>query len=343
MRTIMRAAGAPRIGGGVAALVFAAAASPLPAGAQDVAPDGAVRRDSVTFTNGGVTLAATILHPADRRPAPAVVLVHGSGTSGRDNAWTSAYAEALVRRGIIVLHPDKRGSGSSHGDWRTASFEELAGDAAAAVRLLRALPMVDTARIAVIGFSQGGYVVPIVAAEHGEVKLVAVISGGTQPFLDQILDEITLEADRRDTPLDSAERATLAGVYLASQRFAETRHGWIALQKAVAAARERSEPLRYALRTMPADSTHWVFSWIARVGAFDPMPYWKRVRQPMLMVYGGRDPQIRTRASIERLWEEIGADAENVSIILLQGNGHAIFRDDLSAMLAEWIIQGGAR
>jgi pimeloyl-ACP methyl ester carboxylesterase len=302
-----------------------------------------VRRDTVRFANGDVTLAATVLVPSVERPAPAVVIVHGSGASTRANPWTTAYAEALARRGIIVLHPDKRGSGESGGDWRTASFADLAGDAAAGVRLLRKRADVDSARVAIIGFSQGGYVVPIAAAEYPEVRLAAVISGGTMPLMDQVLDEIVLEAERREAPLDSAEMGELRAVYERFAAFAATRQGWKELQDAAARARARSERLAHALRTLPADSAHWVFSWIHRTGNFDPIPSWRRVRQPVLMIYGGQDTQLNPRASIERLWNAIGADAENFSIVLHQGNGHALFREDVIAMLVEWISSGGAR
>jgi pimeloyl-ACP methyl ester carboxylesterase len=83
--------------------------------------------------------------------------------------------------------------------------------------------------------------------------------------------------------------------------------------------------------------------WIHRTGNFDPIPSWRRVRQPVLMIYGGQDTQLNPRASIERLWNAIGADAENFSIVLHQGNGHALFREDVIAMLVEWISSGGAR
>lgn len=35
-------------------------------------------------------------------------------------------ADGLASRGVAVLLPDKRGSGKSGGDWRTATFDMLA-------------------------------------------------------------------------------------------------------------------------------------------------------------------------------------------------------------------------
>ena len=299
-----------------------------------------VRREAVRIS-ASVPLAATLLVPQVAIPAPAVVIVHGSGSSDRTNAWTSAYAEDLARSGVVVLHPDKRGSGESGGDWRTATFDDLASDAAAAVSLLRARPEVDSARVGALGFSQGGYVVPILASEHEELAFAAVISGGTLPLMSQVLGEIEMEAVERGAPLDSAERAGLRRIYERLFEFARSRTDWASLQAEAGQARTQSSRLDHALRTLPADSTHWVLDWIARTGDFDPLPYWRRVRQPVMMIYGGRDTQLRPRRSIERLWDAVGADAANFSVLLFQGNGHALHREDVIAMLAAWIADGG--
>ena len=104
----------------------------------------------VSYLSGSTSLAASLLVPEGEGPFPAVVLVHGSGTSDRSNPWTLAYANALVGQGIVVLHPDKRGSGESAGEWRTASFDVLARDVVAAVDLLVSNAVVDTSRIALM-------------------------------------------------------------------------------------------------------------------------------------------------------------------------------------------------
>ena len=299
-----------------------------------------IRREAVRIA-ASVPLAATLLIPQVSVPAPAVVIVHGSGSSDRTNAWTSAYAEDLARSGVVVLYPDKRGSGESGGDWRTATFEELASDAAAAVSLLRARPEVDSSRVGALGFSQGGYVVPILASENERVAFAAVISGGTLSLMSQVLGEIEMEAEERGAPLDSAERVILRGIYERLWEFAQNRTGWASLQAEAEQARGQSSRLDHALRTLPTDSTHWAVDWIARTGDFDPLPHWRRVRQPVMMIYGGRDTQLRPQRSIERLWETVGADAANFSVLLFQGNGHALHRQDVIAMLAAWMEFGG--
>jgi dipeptidyl aminopeptidase/acylaminoacyl peptidase len=70
------------------------------------APAQAHEELEVTYQSGAVEIAATLLRPKGIGPFPAVVVIHGSGPSKRLNAWTSAYVNALVQRGVAVLYPD---------------------------------------------------------------------------------------------------------------------------------------------------------------------------------------------------------------------------------------------
>jgi hypothetical protein len=58
-------------------------------------------------------LKGLLFIPSGDGPFPAAVIIHGSGTSVRNNAWYLTLVEHLQREGITVLLPDKRGSESS--------------------------------------------------------------------------------------------------------------------------------------------------------------------------------------------------------------------------------------
>src|SRR5205085_6667637 len=98
-------------------------------------------REAVTFSNDRIQLAGTVTTPRRGGKHPAIILVHGSGAEDRDDVLPLAHF--LVRRGIAVLGYDKRGVGASTGDWTTASFEDLAGDAIAAFQYLRTRTDID--------------------------------------------------------------------------------------------------------------------------------------------------------------------------------------------------------
>lgn len=302
------------------------------------ASDSLIRRP-VQFTSGAVTIAATLVKRADVQSAAAVVIVHGSGPSARDNPWTSAYADALARRGIVVLHPDKRGSGESTGDWRVSSVPDLANDVRAGVALLRTVPGVDSMAVGLIGFSQGGYVTAVVAAEDQHVAFTAVVSGGVATLREQIVDELILEAERRGQSMTPTEVETVQSRYTSLFEFARTRNGWTSYMREVQASQAAGGPLAYALRTMPVDSSHWVIGYIAHMGNFDPVPYWSRVRTPTVFLYGGKDTQVRVDRSVARL--RALPSSTNFIITTLGGNGHALFREDITAFLVEWMQRRG--
>src|SRR5215472_3914691 len=77
------------------------------------------RQADVSFANGEVQLAGTLLLPQTRKRVPAVVFVHGAAYHERED--NRKEAEYFARHGIAALVYDKRGCGASTGDWKTAS------------------------------------------------------------------------------------------------------------------------------------------------------------------------------------------------------------------------------
>ena len=131
----------------------------------------------VTFQNGDVTLAGTLLLPESKRAKhAAVVFTHGGGAQRREFVWGMGYL--LAARGVAVLIYDKRGVGESKGNWGEASFEDLADDAIAGAKFLQANSELDPKRIGFWGLSQGGWIAPLAASRFPEAAFAVAISGG---------------------------------------------------------------------------------------------------------------------------------------------------------------------
>ncbi len=136
------------------------------------------RSQDVLIDAGEVMLGATIDYPANARlPAPAVVLVHGSGPAGR--RAVEFYRRAALEMGFIVVAYDKRGTGVSTGSFHRFSvvrslrdFNALASDAAAVHRWLSAQPGVDANRVGYMGGSQAGWIMPLAAQRSGAAFIV---------------------------------------------------------------------------------------------------------------------------------------------------------------------------
>lgn len=94
------------------------------------APAVPYREQDVRFQSEGVTLAGTLRLPLAKGAHPAMFLLQGSGDADREAE--SFYADYFARQGIATLVYDKRGIGSSGGDYRAESFQDFAADARSA-------------------------------------------------------------------------------------------------------------------------------------------------------------------------------------------------------------------
>ena len=301
-------------------------------------PTNALERD-VVFYSGEVPIAATMSIPAGRGPFPAVVIVHGSGTSDRTNPWTSAYAAALLERGVAVLHPDKRGSGDSGGDWRTADFERLADDALAGIDLLRGCGRIDSARIGLIGFSQGGHVVPVAAARSSRVAFVINISGSVVPMAEQVGDELRMMGARAGLP-DTALH-TIETIHQRAMSFLGSPDAWQEYEEALNSARESDLAGSELLAGFPTSPDDPAWDFLRMVSRFDPLPYWSQVRAPVLFVYGGLDRNVDVYKSMQIIESELRQAPWPYDLLFFEENGHALFREDALDFMSRWISHVG--
>ncbi|MFO0783168.1 MAG: alpha/beta fold hydrolase [Phycisphaerales bacterium] len=121
----------------------------------------------------GHVLAGTFTLPEGASPearVPAVVLATGSGPQDRNETLLGhqpfrVLADALARAGIAVLRCDDRGTGQSTGAFSTATSLDFANDVATQFWWLTQNPNVDPRRIGLLGHSEGGLLVAMVAAD----------------------------------------------------------------------------------------------------------------------------------------------------------------------------------
>lgn len=141
------------------------------------------RTEEVTFKSdaGGVTLAGTLSMPDEEGPHPAVVLLQGSGENGRDYAYRGhkfflVLADHLTRHGIAVLRYDLRGVDESEGRLSGASLEDLARDAASALRFLKERPSTEAGSVGLIGHSMGGMIAPWIHGQFEETAFLGLLA-----------------------------------------------------------------------------------------------------------------------------------------------------------------------
>jgi uncharacterized protein len=149
------------------------------------------------FQNGADRLRYALDLPVGVDRPPIIILAHSSGPVTADG--NARFARPLAQRGFAVFRFDKRGVGESDGVYSRAfaNLPVLAGDVQAAVEFIRGDPRIDPTRLGLMGFSQGGWVVPHAAVRSPEVDFVILLSGPTitghqQNYWDAIADDESL-------------------------------------------------------------------------------------------------------------------------------------------------------
>lgn len=136
----------------------------------------AMAEETTLTLDGGI--AATLNLPAAEGPVPAVLMLHGFGSS-RDEVggMYARAAAALAEQGIASLRIDFRGFGKSDGDTGHHTVGRQNEDAATGLAALIATAGVDPARVGVLGFSfGGGAAIQLAAAQPEVVHALAVWS-----------------------------------------------------------------------------------------------------------------------------------------------------------------------
>ncbi|MEV4250829.1 prolyl oligopeptidase family serine peptidase [Streptosporangium canum] len=157
----------------------AGTAVPAHAGTAVPAQTGEPVVSDVAFTgDGGVPLRGKVIAPESANGrSPGIVIVHGAGPVTGEEYRDEA--EAYARRGIVTLIYDKRTTGYSTFQ---RDYEALAGDALAAVRILKARADVNPKMVGIWGLSEGAWVAPIAAARSADVAFLVLAGAvGTTP------------------------------------------------------------------------------------------------------------------------------------------------------------------
>jgi uncharacterized protein len=147
-------------------------------------PDGAYRAEEVTIpAPQGHKLVGTLTTPAHGgEKFPAAVMITGLGPSERNGGqppWMPLrdLADALTRAGIAVLRVDDRGVGKSTGDHAPSTTFDEADDVQTEVAWLRSRPGIDAKRIALVGYSEGGLIAPMIATKDPMIAAIVTLAG----------------------------------------------------------------------------------------------------------------------------------------------------------------------
>lgn len=234
--------------------------------------------EPVTIPATGFNLAGTITKPANaKEPLPALVLIGGSGPTDRDETVAGIpvfgqLARDLVAAGFMVVRYDKRGVGQSGGRAESVTIADYAEDARSVVVWLEKRKDVDKNRIGLVGHSEGAAVAMLTAGrERGKVGAIALLAGPSTLGATVVLEQQKHLLDQMQ--IDDAQRAEKVALQQKINTAVISGRGWQDLPEA---ARKVAD-------------TPWFYSFLT----FDPERAMRDTRQPVLIVQGELDTQVK--------------------------------------------------
>lgn len=279
----------------------------------------------VTFKSGDLQLSGTFYAPAGRGTLPGIVYIHGSGPSTRHDF--SEWGLVMATRGIASLAYDKRGAGESEGDWRTSTFQELAGDAVAALASLQAQPEVAPERVGLLGASQGAWIAPI-AAGRSEPAFVIISGGGPVTPADQefyrrlrLVEESGVSAKELGRARETL-RLWFSYLREPDSHAHEISALWAALDVA-----ERSWRTLIDVPSTDPTANQWPKARrrFARELHFDPVPSYRALDVPVLGLVGLRDQAFPVDKVLEA-YDSLPLDLD-LTVATFPGADHGYFVD----------------
>ena len=174
-------------------------------------PDGSYRAADVKIpTAQGHVLAGTLTHPLGSKPTPAAILITGLSPSERNGGsppWMPLrdISDALTRDGIAVLRVDDRGIGASTGDHKPSTTLDEAQDVQTEIAWLKKQDGIDPKAIALVGYSEGGLIAPMVASKDSTIAAIVTLAGPGTPGLEVARYQIE-NAVMHDSNVSSADK-----------------------------------------------------------------------------------------------------------------------------------------
>ena len=248
--------------------------------------------------------------PEGAGPFPAVVLVHGSGSSNMDEKVGKLtpfrdIARGLAERGIACIRYDKRSY--AHGlkmvldkKHPLTVREETIEDALLAAALLRSDERIDPGRVFLAGHSMGAMLAPRIEGQGGDFRGLILLAGSPRR-----LEEILIE----QTEGIAASTSGLMKKILEKQ-LAAYRRSFDGLYDLTDQEAKRKK--------LGGGTTLYYFKEMGQPTVAD---WLAKTAKPMLIAQGEKDVQVRADVDFA-LYRELLGDRENVTFRLYPGLNH---------------------
>ena len=262
------------------------------------------------------------------KPVPAVVFVHGSGSSNMDERVMKLtpfkdLAEGLVEHGIASIRYDKRSFAHGRKLIKAGNLtvrEEVIEDAVLAADFLRSDPRIDSENIFIIGHSMGAMLAPRIDAEGGNFKGLVLLAG-TLDTLDGVLF-------RQIDEMKNGKSKIISWVASAQEK---------KFKKSFEGLYEISDEEAKKRKYMGGVSLYY----FKEMGEHRAADYLLKTEKPVLIMQGSSDLQVSVEKDFCE-YKRVFGDRDNFSFRLYEGLNHCFvpaLYDDISKATKEFSVE----
>lgn len=261
----------------------------------------------------GIWLAGSLSIPDDVESAPAVLLLAGSGAAQRDAYYAghrpmAVLADRLAGKGLVVLRFDKRGVYKSTGQHNPVAIDDTLADAQSALAYLRAQPVVDAKRLAVIGHSEGALIAGMLASSNDLVSAVS-LAGPGMPIIELLqLQDATEALAAGASEQEASALSELTGqIYVAAK---EERNIEVRMARITTLLQQATELQRSAFEQYNGGTGTLSENWLSRPKysdflMIDPQHSWGQVTEPVLVINGLADSQVPAEQNVKGIVDSV--------------------------------------
>lgn len=282
--------------------------------------DESYREVPVSFEYEGNHLSGSIVLPKNSQGSfPVVVFVHGDGAMPYDAyGYYRPLWNRLAKQGIASFSWDKAGVGESQGNWENQSMDDRADEVVAAIDMLKKQNDIDPNRIGLIGYSQAGWVLPLVASKSDYPDFMVLVSTAIN-WMEQgayMMKKRLMREGFSDQQIKEAiarSHATSEQVFTPSASYEEYREYYYANAELKAMGEALLSPERFQFVKL-----NW------RSDARESL---KAINMPTLAIFGKHDLSVDPQESIRVYKEVFGKTGNNdVTIKLFPDAQHSLLK-----------------
>lgn len=287
---------------------------------------GSFYETKVNVKTGKYSLPGILCLPNNISNPPVVILLSGSGPNDRDesigpNKILKDLALGLAANGIGTLRYDKRSlvyarELTAREIENFGIDEEVVADALSAIRLVQKNPATKKSKIFVAGHSLGGACAPLVASRSKAVQGIVLMAANARPLEDLLLEQVNYLAATDSVDADEKESIK-------------------ALEKQVKIVKN-NDLLKVAKATdLPLGLNAYYWQSLKK---YDQLATARKIKQPALVLQGGRDYQVSMRDL--QSWQSALIGAEKNKYIIYDDLNHLFMKGMLKSTPAEYMEQG---